>query len=233
MSFMTAGLELITNAAQDLAGLHSTLDQATTTMAGPTTTLVPAASDEISGMVADLFNGFGHQTQALYAQASAFHRDFANLMRAGATSYAQAEAAGTTALASAEGMGAQAGNALTQLSEVPEAAFDFVRGVAAVELANTGGVVAITGQSLESLAGGLSSLASVNQTAVNQAQAVLAAGSSLDDEAGALAAVLAGAPSAFILQTGSGILNSLGGGLDNIGTDLLNVGLILAGEPTV
>src|SRR5262249_9425900 len=159
MSYMPAAPELITSAAQDLASLHSTLDQAAASMAGPTSLIAPAAPDEISGMVADVFNDVGRQTQALYAQASAFHRDFANLMHAGATAYARTEAAGATALASAEDMGAQAGNALDQLTELPLAAVEFVGVAVDGDLINIAGVTGATGNSLLELADGFSSIA--------------------------------------------------------------------------
>jgi hypothetical protein len=52
MSFVIAAPELVQDAAQNLAGIRSSLAQATTAAAGPTTGIAAAASDEVSIAIA-------------------------------------------------------------------------------------------------------------------------------------------------------------------------------------
>ena len=93
MSFVIATPELVQGAAQDLAGIGSSLAEASATVAGPTTGVAAAAQDEVSLAVASMFGNFGQEFQALSAQAQAFHAQFVNLMNAGAAAYVSAEAA--------------------------------------------------------------------------------------------------------------------------------------------
>jgi hypothetical protein len=93
MSFVTAAPDLVEAAAQDLAGIRSSLMEASASVAVPTTGVVPAAADEVSAGVAALFGNFGKEFQAVSAQAQAFHAEFVNAMNAGAAAYASAEAA--------------------------------------------------------------------------------------------------------------------------------------------
>src|ERR1700689_3374486 len=48
MSFVTAAPDLVEAAAQDLAGIRSSLMEASASVAVPTTGVVPAAADEVS-----------------------------------------------------------------------------------------------------------------------------------------------------------------------------------------
>jgi hypothetical protein len=93
MSFVTAAPELVEAAAQDLAGIRSSLMEASASVAVPTTGVVPAAADEVSAGVAALFGNFGKEFQAVSAQAQAFHAEFVNAMNAGAAAYVSTEAA--------------------------------------------------------------------------------------------------------------------------------------------
>jgi|GEM_PF-612272 len=93
MSFVTAAPDLVEAAAQDLAGIRSSLMEASASVAVPTTGVVPAAADEVSAGVAALFGNFGKEFQAVSAQAQAFHAEFVNAMNAGAAAYASTEAA--------------------------------------------------------------------------------------------------------------------------------------------
>lgn len=92
MSFVTVTPDLIQEAAQDLAGIRSSLAEAASAATGPTTGIAAAAQDEISMAIASLFEGAGQQFQAMGAQAQAFHAEFVSLIGAGAGSYASAEA---------------------------------------------------------------------------------------------------------------------------------------------
>ncbi|OBF51000.1 hypothetical protein A5787_07695 [Mycobacterium sp. 852002-50816_SCH5313054-b] len=93
MSFVFATPELVESAAQDLAGIRSSLAEAAASAAGPTTGIATAAQDEVSVAIASLFGNFGQEFQAVSAQAQAFHQQFVSLMNAGAGAYTSAEAA--------------------------------------------------------------------------------------------------------------------------------------------
>jgi PE family len=105
MSFVVAATDLVENAAQDLAGLHSSLAEATSSVAGPTTGIASAAQDEVSLAVASLFGNVGEEFQALSAQARSFHAQFVSLMSAGANAYTGAEAANAVQAALSGGAG--------------------------------------------------------------------------------------------------------------------------------
>ena len=93
MSFVTAAPEQVQAAAQDLAGIRSSLLEASASVAVPTTGVVPAAADEVSAGVAAMFSNFGQEFQALSTQAQAFHEQFVDLLNAGAGAYMSTEAA--------------------------------------------------------------------------------------------------------------------------------------------
>ncbi|WP_082974732.1 PE family protein [Mycobacterium sp. 1245805.9] len=93
MSFVIATPDLVQSAAQDLAGIRSSLAEAAASAAGPTTGIATAAQDEVSVAIASMFGNFGQEFQALTAQAQTFHQQFVSLMNAGAGAYASAEAA--------------------------------------------------------------------------------------------------------------------------------------------
>jgi hypothetical protein len=93
VSFVIAAPEMVQAAAQNLAGIRSTLSEANAAAAGSTTAVVAAAEDEVSAGVATLFGAFGQEYQVLSAQAQAFHGQFVNLLNAGAGAYLSTEAA--------------------------------------------------------------------------------------------------------------------------------------------
>jgi hypothetical protein len=93
MSFVTAMPDLVESAAQSLAGIRSSLADAASVAAGPTTGIATAAQDEVSVAIASMFGNVGQQFQALNAQAQTFHQQFVSLMSAGAGAYTSAEAA--------------------------------------------------------------------------------------------------------------------------------------------
>ncbi|CAM3113450.1 PE family protein [Mycobacterium intermedium] len=79
-------------AATNLDAIGSALNEAHLVAAGPTVTVAPAAADEVSVGIAQLFSGFGQEYQALARQTAQFHEDFAQHLIAGAGMYAGAEA---------------------------------------------------------------------------------------------------------------------------------------------
>ena len=93
MSFVIAVPDLVEAAAQDLAGIRSALDEVTEAIVASTTTLIPAAQDEVSTTIAALFGAFGQEYQALNAEVAAFHNAFVNAMTGGAAAYLDAEIA--------------------------------------------------------------------------------------------------------------------------------------------
>jgi PE family len=93
MSFVIAAPEAVTAAAGNLAGIGSTLGEATAAAAAPTTGVAAAAADEVSIALSEIFGTYGQQFQALSAQASAFHNEFVSLLNGGAAAYLSAEAA--------------------------------------------------------------------------------------------------------------------------------------------
>ncbi|WP_068177523.1 PE family protein [Mycobacterium sp. UM_CSW] len=93
MSFVSVAPELLQGAAEQLAGVGSSLAEATATATGPTTEIAAAAGDEVSVAIAAMFGNAGQEFQAMSAQAKAFHSEFVSLMNAGAGAYASAEAA--------------------------------------------------------------------------------------------------------------------------------------------
>ena len=87
MSFVVAVPEQVQAAAHDLAGIRSLLAEASSSVAFPTTAVVPAATYEVSAAIATMFGDFGQQYQLLSAQAQPFHTEFVDLLNAGAGAY--------------------------------------------------------------------------------------------------------------------------------------------------
>ena len=80
-------------------GWHRTaVNAANAAAAAATTQMLAPASDRVSAAVAAVFGAYGHQYQAISAQLSAFHEDFARALAVGANSYAAAEAANASPL---------------------------------------------------------------------------------------------------------------------------------------
>lgn len=93
MSFVVTEPELVTAAAEDLAGIRSTLGEATAAAAAPTTGVTAAAADEVSAAISRVFGTYGRQFQAATAQAAAFHDEFVSLLNGGAAAYLGTEIA--------------------------------------------------------------------------------------------------------------------------------------------
>jgi len=102
MSDLTAVPGAIAAAATDVAAIGSTVDAAHMTAAAPTVSVVPAAADEVSAGIANLFSGFAKEYQALAGQASAFQQQFVQHLHASAGSYTAAEAVNAASVAAAD-----------------------------------------------------------------------------------------------------------------------------------
>jgi len=98
MSYVIAAPEMMTAAATDLATIGSDLSAAHTAAAASTVGLIPAAADEVSASIAQLFSQHAADYQALAARATAFHEQFVQHLTASARSYAGAEAANVSLL---------------------------------------------------------------------------------------------------------------------------------------
>jgi PE family len=59
MSFVIATPDLVQSAAENLAGIRSSLVEAAASASGPTTGIAVAAQDEVSVAIASLFGNFG------------------------------------------------------------------------------------------------------------------------------------------------------------------------------
>jgi hypothetical protein len=101
MSFVTTQPELLTAAAGELDGIGSVMVAQNAAVAGPTTGVVPAAADEVSGLTAAQFTAHAQMYQAVSAHAAAIHELFTNTLKTSAGAYAATEAA--NAAAAAEG----------------------------------------------------------------------------------------------------------------------------------
>ncbi len=227
MSFVIAVPDLVEVAAQDLAGIRSSLDEVTEAIVAPTTSLVPAAQDEVSAAIAKLFGAFGQEYQALNAEVATFHNAFVNAMTSGAAAYLDAEIANGAALLSGGGsLTADLGAGLSGLG-------------AALSGGLSGGLSASIGGSLGTLLGaGLGGLAlqtggallsGVGAGLVQTGNAIVTVGTALENSGALLSSVGAqlvgqagGALSTLLngslfLQLGADISLALGGNLAGLG----------------
>jgi hypothetical protein len=90
MSNVIAAPELMA-AATDLAAIGSALDGAHVAAALPTLAVAPAAADEVSAGIAQLFSQHSQDYQKLTGQAGAFHGQFVQNLTSSAAAYASAE----------------------------------------------------------------------------------------------------------------------------------------------
>jgi hypothetical protein len=93
MSYVVTAPDTVGAVAGDLAGIGSTLRDATATAAGQTTAITSAAADDVSLAISELFGTYGQQFQMMSAQAAAFHNEFVSLLNAGAAAYLGTEIA--------------------------------------------------------------------------------------------------------------------------------------------
>jgi hypothetical protein len=97
MSFVTTQPEALASAAGTLQGIGSTLSAQNAAAAAPTTGVVPAAADEVSGLTAAQFAAHAQAYQVVSAQAAAIHEMFVNTLGMSSGSYAATEAANAVA----------------------------------------------------------------------------------------------------------------------------------------
>ncbi|HWS92894.1 MAG TPA: PE family protein [Mycobacterium sp.] len=98
MSFVTTQPELLAAAAANFDGIGSAIAAQNAAAAGPTTGVVPAATDEVSALAAAQFAMHAAMYQVVSTQAAAVHEMFVATLGASAGSYAASEAANAVAL---------------------------------------------------------------------------------------------------------------------------------------
>jgi hypothetical protein len=97
VSFVNTQPAEMAAAADNLQGVGSALTAQNAAAAIPTTTVLPAASDEVSVLTAAQFATHAEMYQAVSAQAAAIHEMFVSTLGASAGSYALTEAANAAA----------------------------------------------------------------------------------------------------------------------------------------
>jgi hypothetical protein len=90
MSYVIATPEIMTAAATDLATVGSTLDAAHLA-AAPTLAVTPAAADEVSTGIAQLFSQHAQDYHVLARQAAAFGEQFTENLKTSAAGYTSIE----------------------------------------------------------------------------------------------------------------------------------------------
>ncbi len=218
MSFVTAATEMMEAAAQDLAGIGSTVGEATTAAAAPTTGIAAAGADEVSTVIAQLFGGHGEQFQALAARAAAFHEQFVNLLSSGANSYLTTEVANAqTTLASAMNGGGLSSITSGLGQQVGSATAAFQHGLQEVS-----GAIANAPAELQSLETSAQAIFSPSNLAADQApyQALY---SSTVANLQTLGSAISANPSPVLHQIGSnltGYAQAIGTGFQNLPSEL-------------
>lgn len=205
MAFVNVEPGSIGQAAQDIAGIGRTLDESVTSMSGPTTSMLPAAADEISTAIAGVFAKFGVDFRSLNVQAAQFHGKFVDLMGAGATAYPQAEAAAAatmnTVSADLNGIPTQIGGFVGE--RLLELGF---------EIGTAGNAITDGGQVLSANGRGLSAVANLGLSNLSAGLADPTLGQDL-------VRVVDAGRDGFLLQTGGSFLQSIGNGLEQLGFD--------------
>ena len=96
-SSVTTQPEVLSAAAGDLAGIGSAMAAANQGAAGPTSGVVPAAADEVSGLAAAQFAAQAGSYQAISAAADGIHSLLVSTLQTNAASYAVTEASNAIA----------------------------------------------------------------------------------------------------------------------------------------
>ena len=91
MSFVSVVPDELTAAAGDLAGIGTSITAANAMAVPPTTQIAPAAADEVSAAIAQIFNAHAEGFQGLSAQAAMVHEQFVTNMANNAQAFADTE----------------------------------------------------------------------------------------------------------------------------------------------
>ena len=88
----------LASAAKDIGNIGTMLEEANAFAALPTSSILPAAADEVSAVITSLFNNHSTSYQELAAQGTAFHQQFTQLLGGAGTAYTGTEQAALQAL---------------------------------------------------------------------------------------------------------------------------------------
>jgi PE family len=116
VSYLMAAPEMMAATATEVAAVGSTVSAAHMAAAAPTVAVIPAAADEVSASIAQLFSRHAQDYQALAGQAAAFHEQFVQHLNASARSYAATEAANAASL---QHLNASAGSSAKTIAALP------------------------------------------------------------------------------------------------------------------
>jgi phage-related protein len=83
--------EALTTAAADVTRIGTSLSEAHALAAPATTSIAPAAADEVSTAIAAVFGNVGQFWQGLAVQAAAFHQQFTAALSSAGELYTEAE----------------------------------------------------------------------------------------------------------------------------------------------
>lgn len=97
MSFLKTIPEELAAAAAQLATVGGSLTAENAGAAAPTTTIAPAAADEVSALQAGIFTTYGTIYQQIAAEAQAIQDQFVNILGLSASTYGTTEAANASA----------------------------------------------------------------------------------------------------------------------------------------
>jgi hypothetical protein len=101
MSFLTTVPEELAAAAAQLGAITSSLTAQNGGAAAPTTTIAPAASDQVSALQAGIFTAYGAMYQQIAAEAQAMQEQFVSTLGLSSGTYNAAEAANASQAAAA------------------------------------------------------------------------------------------------------------------------------------
>src|SRR6185437_3425409 len=99
MSFLTAIPAELLAAAAKLQGIGSSLSAQNAAAAAPTTTIAPAASDQVSLLQSGIFGAYGTLYQEFAAEAQQVQQQFVNTLGLSSGTYQATESANATAAA--------------------------------------------------------------------------------------------------------------------------------------
>lgn len=92
MTFVTTEPEAMVASAGELTGIGGVMAGAHAAAAAPTTTVLPAGLEEVSALMAMVFNTHGAMHQAVAAEGMAVHATHVATLETSAASYAAVEA---------------------------------------------------------------------------------------------------------------------------------------------
>ncbi|CAM4193387.1 bifunctional RNase H/acid phosphatase [Mycobacterium basiliense] len=107
MSFVLVAPDMLETVAAEVVQIGSAVSAGNLAAAIPTTEVMAAAADEVSGAIASLFGAHAREYQATAAQLAAYHGQFVRTLSAAAASYGGAEATIVAGLGSAVSDGFQ------------------------------------------------------------------------------------------------------------------------------